>query len=460
MYDEIIKDGDYNMNDKQDFTVGSIPVKMIKFMFPILGALILQAMYSAVDLLIVGRFGTTAGISGVATGSSIMNLVTFTVCALTTGVTVLMGRYLGEKHPELLGRLIGGAVCFFAILSIAVSLLLILFARPVAILMQAPEEALDLTVLYIRICGGGYIFIVFYNFISAVFRGLGDSNMPLIFVGIACVVNIVGDLILVAGCHMNTAGAAIATVAAQAVSVLLSIVIIVHKKLPFSFSIRDIGFNDNIGKFLAVGAPLMLQEFLTNISFLALCAFINHISLEASSGYGVAQKIQSFVMLIPSSIMQSMASFVAQNVGAGKEDRARKAMKCGMIIGAIIGLVVMIAVFFFGNYIAGLFTTDTAVIDRAFEFLRGFALEAIVTSVLFSFMGYFNGHSMSLWVMIQGLAQSFLVRLPMSYIMSIHQFRGLTGIGMAAPTATVFGIVLNLIFYLIMQKKMKKEQQS
>ena len=435
------------MNDKQDFTVGSIPVKLTGFMFPILGALILQAMYSAVDLLIVGRFATTADISGVATGSSVMSMVTFTVGSLTTGVTVLMGRYLGEKHPERLSDLIGGAVCFFAVLSIAVTILLIVFAEPVAVLMQAPDEALSLTVTYIRICGAGYIFIVFYNFISAIFRGLGDSNMPLLFVGIACVCNIAGDLVLVAVMHMNTAGAAIATVGAQAVSVILSIVIIAKKNLPFSFGIGKIRFNSEIGKFFAIGAPLALQEFLTNISFLALCAFINRLGLDASSGYGVAQKIQSFVMLIPSSIMQSMASFVAQNVGAGREDRAKSAMKCGMLIGAVIGAFVFVAVFFGGDHLAGLFTSDENVIARAFEFLQGFAIEAVVTSVLFSFMGYFNGHSRSVFVMAQGLAQSFLVRLPMSYIMSRHQFRGLTGIGLAAPTATVFGILLCFIYY-------------
>ncbi|MCR5625869.1 MAG: oligosaccharide flippase family protein, partial [Lachnospiraceae bacterium] len=188
-----------NSNNTGDFTTGSIAGKLISFMLPILGALILQSMYSAVDLLIVGRFGTTSGISGVATGSNIMNMFTFILAALTTAVTVNIGSYLGQKNTERLGKLVGGAVVFFAIVAIVVSFLLVVLARPLAILLQAPEEALDLTVLYIRICGVGYIFVVFYNFISSIFRGLGDSNLPLLFVGIACVVNIIGDLILVAG---------------------------------------------------------------------------------------------------------------------------------------------------------------------------------------------------------------------------------------------------------------------
>ncbi len=443
------------MNSKQDFTTGSIFKKLTGFMFPILGALILQAMYSAVDLLIVGKFGTKEGISGVSTGSSILNLFTFTAAALTTAVTVLIGKYLGEKKPERIGKLIGSAVCFFAVLSLVISVVLVVFARPIAVLMQAPSEALELTALYIRICGFGFIFVMFYNFISSIFRGLGDSNLPLIFVAIACVTNILLDLLLVAVLNMNVAGAAIATIIAQAVSVILSIIIIMHRQLPFVITRHDFRFSNEIGKFVSIGAPLALQEVLTNVTFLALCAFINRLGVDASSGYGVAQKIQAFVMLIPAAIMQSMSSFVAQNVGAGKERRAKKAMLCGMEIGAFIGAFVFVLVFFKGDFVASLFTNDEAVITRAYEFLRGFAIESVVTAILFSFMGYFNGHSKSLFVMLQGLAQSFLVRLPVSYIMSIQKDASLTGVGMAAPLATIFGIILCFIYYLWMRKSIK-----
>lgn len=397
-------------------------------------------MYSAVDLLIVGKFGTTEGISGVATGSSVMNMVTFTVSALTTGVTVLIGKYIGEGYPNKIGGLIGSAVCFFSAL--------------------VPSEAVQLTMLYIRICGAGFIFVVFYNFISSIFRGLGDSRLPFIFVVIACIANIIGDLVLVAGFKMNVVGAAIATIGAQAISVVLSLIIIKRKELPFHIVRKDFNFGKEILHFCGIGAPLALQELLTNVSFLALCAFINRIGLDASSGYGVAQKIQSFILLIPSSIMQSMASFVAQNVGAGKEERAKAAMKYGMGFGALIGAVIAVIVFFRGDVLAALFTNDPAVISRAYEFLRGFAPEAVVTSILFSFMGYFNGHSKAMFVMIQGLAQSFLVRLPMSYVMSIRPDASLTEIGLAGPTATVFGIVLCLIYYVILQKNLKKLQQG
>ncbi|MDE5931419.1 MAG: MATE family efflux transporter [Lachnospiraceae bacterium] len=446
--------------NKNDFTQGSIVSKLLRFMLPILGALVLQAMYGAVDILVVGWFGTTAGISGVSTGSSIVNLVTFTITGLAMGVTVVMGQYLGEKKPEKVGQVVGGAICLFLVLAFIVAAVMLVFARPLAVLMQAPEEALDLTVLYVRICGGGIFFIIAYNMLSSIFRGIGDSNMPLLFVGIACVVNIVGDLLFIAVFHWNVAGAALATVMAQAVSVVLSIWIIRKRQLPFVMKKEYIRFNPEIRKFVRVGTPIAFQEVLTQLSFLALCAFINRLGLDASSGYGVANKIVSFVMLVPGALMQSMASFVAQNVGAGKEERAKKAMVTGMFIGCGIGVFITILSFVRGDLLAALFSNDAAVIARAAEYLKGFAPEAVVTAILFSFIGYYNGHSKTLFVMLQGIAQTFIVRLPMSYFMSIQPDASLTMIGLAAPCATVFGIAINLVYFVKMSREMRTASQK
>lgn len=429
-------------------------------MLPILGAQILQAMYGAVDLLIVGQFGTIAGISGVSTGSAIINLVTFMITGLVMGLTVLIGRYIGERRPDQAGQAIGGAICFFTVAAVIFTAILLIFARPFAVLMQAPEEAIDLTVTYVRICGGGLIFIIAYNLISSIFRGLGNSKLPLIFVAIACVVNIFGDLFFVAVLRMNVAGAAIATVLAQAVSVVLSLVIIRRQELPFVMTRKDIRFNSEIRKFVKLGAPIAFQEVLTNLSFLALCAFINRLGLDASSGYGVANKITSFIMLVPGALMQSMSAFVAQNVGAGKEARARKSMYTGIAIGATIGIPIAIFAYLRGDTMSRIFSSDPAVIARSAEYLKGFAIESVVTAFLFSFMGYFNGQGQTMWVMLQGLAQSFLVRLPMSYIMSIQPDASLTNIGLAAPSATIFGILLNAGYFVWYTRKQKRIRES
>lgn len=214
-----------------DFTQGNILKKLIRFMIPILGALVLQAAYGAVDLLVVGRFGSTAGLSAVSTGSQILNLVTFVITQLAMGITVLIARYIGEKSSNQIGQLLGGSTVVFSILAVVLFVVMVFFSHSLAILMQAPNEAVSLTSTYVKICGAGIFFIVAYNVLSAIFRGLGDSKSPLIFVAIACVVNIVGDLVFVAGLHMDAAGAAIATVLAQAISVILALVMLKRREL-------------------------------------------------------------------------------------------------------------------------------------------------------------------------------------------------------------------------------------
>ena len=439
-------------NDKADFTQGNILKKLIAFMMPILGALILQAAYGAVDLLVVGRFGSTSGLSAVSTGSQVLNLVTFVVIQFAMGITVLIARYLGEKRPERIGAVIGGGAVVFTMMSVALFIAMVGFARPISVLMQAPAEAVDLTASYVRICGAGIFFIVAYNLLSAIFRGLGDSKSPLLFVLVACIVNIIGDLVLVAGLHMDAAGAAIATVTAQALSVVFAVMLLLKKDLPFAITKKDFRLNPQCRKFLKIGLPLALQEFLTQISFLALCAFVNRLGLEASSGYGVACKIVNFAMLVPSSLMQSMASFVSQNIGAGKKKRAKQSMFTGIGVGLAVGCVVFVLVLFKGDVLCSAFSTDAAVIRNGFAYLKGFAPETLVTAILFSMVGYFNGNNKTVWVMTQGLIQTLLVRLPLAYFMSIQPNASLTKIGLAAPVATTVGIFLNVGFFIYLNR--------
>lgn len=439
--------------DKRDFTQGNILKKLVFFMLPILGALVLQAAYGAVDLLVVGRFGSTSGLSAVSTGSQVLNLVTFVVTQLAMGITVLIARYLGEKRQEQIGMVLGGAAVVFALISAGLFIVMVGLARPISVLMQAPEEAVNLTASYVRICGSGIFFIVAYNLLAAVFRGMGDSKSPLLFVLVACVVNIIGDLVLVAGLHLDAAGAAFATVFAQAVSVVFAVVILLKKDLPFNIRKQDFRLNAQCRRFLAIGIPLALQEFLTQLSFLALCAFVNRLGLEASSGYGVACKIVNFAMLIPSALMQSMASFVAQNVGAGKFRRAKQAMFTGIGVGLVFGCLVFVLVLLKGDVMAGFFSSDEAVIQKGFAYLKGFAPETIATAIMFSMVGYFNGNNKTVWVMAQGLIQTLLVRLPFAYVMSIQPNASLTKIGLAAPISTMVGIVLNVGFYVYLNHK-------
>ena len=231
------------MKQTQNFTEGKIFAPLIRFALPVLLALFLQTMYGAVDLLVVGQFGTSADVSAVSTGSLVMQTVTVVITSLAMGLTVLVGRKIGEGFKEEAGKIIGSGIWLFAVLALVLSAVMVFAAPAMAQIMHAPAEAFDKTVTYIKICSAGSVFIVAYNLVGSIFRGIGDSTMPLVTVAIACVLNIIGDLVLIAGFHMGTTGAAIATVFAQAVSVVLSLVIIRRKQLPFTFQVKDIRFH-------------------------------------------------------------------------------------------------------------------------------------------------------------------------------------------------------------------------
>ena len=261
------------MEREHDFTRGPILPSLLRFALPVLLALMLQAMYGAVDLQVVGKFGTAADISAVSTGSQVMHTVTVVITGLAMGVTVLLGQKIGEDKPEEAGRAVGCGICLFGVVALAVTAVMLLAAPQMSSWMQAPADAFDGTVIYVRICSAGAVFIVAYNILGSVFRGLGDSKMPLLTVAIACVCNIAGDLLLVGGFGMGVAGAAIATVSAQAVSVVLSLLIIRRRELPFALTRADIRFGRAvIGKILKLGSPVALQDLLVSLSFLAIIA--------------------------------------------------------------------------------------------------------------------------------------------------------------------------------------------
>lgn len=391
------------MKKVQNFTEGPILSPLIRFALPVLLALFLQAMYGAVDLLVVGQFGEAADVSAVSTGSQILHSITVVITGLAMGITILTGQRIGEKRPEEAGRTIGAGICLFALVAGVVTALMVALAGSMSRIMHAPEEAFAQTVAYVRICSAGTVFIVAYNVLGSIFRGIGDSKMPLITVAIAYVLNIGGDLLFVSVFHMGAAGAAMATVLAQAVSVVLSLAIIRRRELPFRLGRGDIRFDGPvIRRILALGTPVAFQDLLVSISFLVIIAIVNSMGVIASAGVGVAEKLCAFIMLVPSAYMQSMSAFVAQNIGAKRLDRARKALLYGIGTSVAVGFLMFYVSFFHGDWMAGLFARDRQVILAAADYLRAYAIDCILTSFLFCFMGYFNGGGKTLFVMGQG----------------------------------------------------------
>ena len=443
------------MKESQNFTQGKIFLPLIRFALPVLLALFLQTMYGAVDLLVVGQFGTSADVSAVATGSMVMHTVTVVVTGLAMGLTVFVGRKIGEGEPEEAGRIIGSGIWLFGILSVVITLVMVLAASPIASLMNAPEKAFDKTVMYVAVCSAGAVFIVAYNLVGSVFRGIGDSVMPLVTVAIACALNIAGDLILVAGFHMGTLGAAIATVFAQAVSVVLSLFIIHRKELPFVFSRRDMKpRKDHIRTILTLGVPIALQDFLVSLSFLAITAIVNDLGLDESAGVGVAEKLCGFVMLVPSAYMQSMSAFVAQNMGAGKPERARKALLCGIASSVVAGAVMGYLTFFHGDVLASIFAKEAPVIAEAAKYLKAYGVDCLMTAFLFCFIGYFNGTGNTVFVLLQGILGAFCIRVPLSWLISKFS-HNVFHIGLATPASTFVQILVCGLFFVYTLRRQK-----
>lgn len=446
------------MTKVSNFTEGKIFSPLLKFTIPILMALFLQTMYGAVDLLIVGQFGNAADVSAVSTGSQVMLAITSMITGLTMGVTILIGQKLGEGKREEAGNVVGSGISIFAVLAIIITIVVVSFAPSIATLMHAPAEAFNNTTSYIRICAMGAIFVISYNVIGGVFRGLGDSKTPLITVGIACITNIIGDLIFVGVFKMAATGAACATVLAQSTSVILSLILIKKRGLPFEFSRKSIKFNKNLtSQIIKYGAPIALQDVLVNLSFLVIMMIGNSMGVIASAGIGVAEKLVGFIMLIPLSFSQSVSAFVAQNYGAMKYDRAKKVLFYAVLSSLCCGIIMFYVTFFHGNLLSGIFSKDDAVILASWDYMKAYGVDCLFTAIMFSMVGYFNGCGKTTFVMIQGIVGAFCIRIPVSYLMSKLEPVSLFKVGLATPISTLVQIILCVSFFVFLSEKSKKE---
>ncbi|MBQ6123524.1 MAG: MATE family efflux transporter [Clostridia bacterium] len=439
-------------NAPHDFTRGGIAGPLIRFAIPVLAALFLQAMYGAVDLLVVGQFADKADVSAVATGAHIMMTLTNLVASLAMGATILLGQQIGEGNAERGGATIGACIALFGSMGLALTLVTVPGAGLLATLMQAPAH--DLTAAYVRICGTGMLVIIAYNLIGSVFRGIGDSVTPLVTVAIACAVNIAGDLLLVAVCHMGAAGAAIATVAAQAVSVAISLMLVRKKPLPFRLERQHIRFDRPlVAQVLRLGLPIALSDLLVSISFLVIQAIVNALGVVPSAGVGVAEKVCAFIMLVPSAFSQSMSAFVAQNAGAGKYDRAVRSLYCGIGLSLAVGAVMSWMSIGHGQLLAGIFSNDREVIVAAADYLKAYGIDCLLTPLFFCAIGFFNGLGRTRFVMAQGIVSAFCVRVPVSYLMSRRVPVSLFWIGMATPFSSMLQIAMCTWYFLALRRQ-------
>ena len=447
------------------FTEGQILLPLVRFALPVLAALFLQAMYGAVDLMIVGRFteagAVSAHVSAVTTGSQIMLTLTDLMASFAMGATILLGQQIGKGQARKGGETIGACIVLFACIGIVLTVFCVSGAGAIAGIMHAPPEAFALTTAYVRICGAGMLVIIAYNLIGSIFRGIGDSVTPLVTVAIACVFNIAGDLLLVAVFHMGTVGAAIATVGAQGLSVVISLFLMKKRmeqgRMPFTLERSHIRFQGEImGRITRLGLPIAAQDLMVSVSFLIIQAIVNGLGVIPSAGVGVAEKVCAFIMLVPLAFMQSMSAFVAQNAGARRFDRAEKALRYGILMSLAVGTVMFYFSFFHGTSLALLFAKDMDVAAAGADYLKAYAIDCLLTPIFFCFIGFYNGIGMTRFVMLQGIVSAFCVRVPVSYIMSRRVPVSLFHIGLAPPCSSTLQIIMGLICLAWVKKRWKE----
>ncbi len=447
-------------NSTATLLTGNVAISLIKFTIPILIAMTIQMMYTSVDMMIVGRFGSVADVSGVASAGQLTNLVTTICTGLATGTTIYIGHKIGQKKENEIGSIIVNSVVIFMIMALILMTILLVFKQDAISILNTPQESIQQTSDYLFFASLGIPAIFAYNVLGSIFRGIGDSKTPMIAVGISSVINIILDLVFVAQLNMGAGGAALATVIAQMMSVVLSIIII-RKKSSFPYEINLTNFKldkAHIKKVIKLGFPVALQSTLVKVSFLIMTIIINQFGVVFSASVGLSEKIIGIIMLVPVAFMQSLSVYVAQNYGSKEYKRAKEALFWSILISLTYGIIMGIFAYVRGDIFAKIFSSDEEVIYQTSVYLKSYAIDALLVPIMFSLTGYFNGCGKTIFVMIQAVTSALLIRVPLAYMFSLITPTSLFVIGLATPMATAFQIVVCVGYYIFTNRKINKEK--
>lgn len=427
----------------QRLTEGRVFPTLLRFSLPFLLANVLQALYGAADLFVVGWFADSSAVSAVATGSQVMQTITSLAVALTTGGTVIIGQHFGAGKKQEIADSISTIIVVFALFALLFTGLTTACVTPICRLMQVPAPAFAQTAQYLTICAYGIVFIVGYNAVSGVLRGLGDSKTPLLFVAIACVANIAADFLFVGVFGWGAPGAAVATVFSQALSLLLSLIYLAARGLIGKFRRqRPRARTAHARKILGVGLPVAAQEGLVNASFLVITAIVNRLGVTASAAVGVVEKLIVFTMLPTTAFASAVAAMTAQNLGAGLSRRAYEGLRGGIVLSLAFGVSFFLLAQWDAARFVALFTADGQVIAAGARYLQSYSLDLIVVCFVFCMNTYFSGSGHPVFPLVHSFASTALIRLPLSFWMSNAAEDAMFYIGMAAPAASIVSLLL------------------
>lgn len=435
-------------------TTGSVFHNILRFSLPYLLSYFLQTLYGMADLFIIGQFDGVAGTTAVSIGSQVMHMITVIIVGLAMGTTVSIAQAVGRKDLDQAQKGVGNSVTLFMIVAVAMTTLFLLLVNPIVAVMSTPDEAVAGTVRYLTICFLGIPFITAYNIISSIFRGLGDSRHPMYFIAIACISNIVLDYLFMGALHMGPAGAALGTTLSQAISVVVSLYAIIRLRIGLRIGRRDLKPQQHmLSQILKIGVPIAAQDGLIQIAFLLITVIANQRGLVDSAAVGIVEKIISFLFLVPSSMLSTVSALGAQNIGAGKKERAVQTLGYAILIAAGFGVIMAILMQFISLPVVGLFTTDPAVAEAGSWYLRGYIFDCIFAGIHFSFSGYFCAIGKSGISFLHNIIAIALVRVPGVYATSVLFPASLLPMGLATAAGSLMSVIICVIAFRILSKK-------
>ncbi len=438
---------------QQNLTRGSVFRNILVFSVPYFLSYFLQTLYGMADLFIAGQYNGAAVITAVAVGSQLMHMLTVMIVGLAMGSTVMIARSVGAGDPEATAENIGNTVTIFALLAAGATALLLFFCPAIVLVMSTPPESVEETTRYLLICFAGLPFITAYNILSAVFRGLGDTKSPMVFIAVACAANIGLDYLFIGGFSMGAAGAALGTVLAQILSVVTAFLAIRRKQEGFSLQKEDFRpAARSGGNILKIGLPILCQDGFIQISFLVITIIANRRGVEIAAAVGIVEKIITFLFLVPSAMLAAVSAIAAQNIGAGEPERAKKTLLYATGIAVGIGTAVAVAIQFLAFPLLSRFTDDRAVVELGVQYLRTYVFDCIVAGVHFPFSGYFAACGRSMISFVHNSLSILLIRIPGAYLAGKFFPATLYAMGLAAPGGSALSALICLAVYRWMEK--------
>lgn len=438
---------------EKNLTSGSVFKNVVCFSLPFLLSYFLQTLYGMADLFIIGQFGGVEQTTAVSIGSQVMHMITVMIVGLSMGSTVIIARAVGAEDKKSASRTVGNTATLFMLISVALALTLLLFARRIVFAMSTPEQAVNGTFLYLSICFAGIPFITAYNIISSIFRGLGDSKSPMYFIAVACVANIIFDYIFMGVLKLGPAGAALGTTLSQAVSVAIALAVIIKRKL---ISVERSDFvlrREIVLPVLKIGFPVAMQDGFIQISFILITIIANRRGLADAAAVGIVEKIMSFMFLVPSSMLSTVSALASQNIGAKKYDRADSTLRFASFIATGFGLAMAVLIQFSASSFVALFTADSVVIALGAQYLRGYIWDCFLGGIHFSFSGYFCALGKSGISFLHNLLSIVLVRVPGAYFMSKLFPENLFPMGIATACGSLLSVIVCVIAFCILRKR-------